>query len=533
MKKQTVIYPFLFAAYSVLGMYSANINEIRPEDVFRPLLVALSSAGILMMLFYLFKKNGYHAGLLSLIAIMAIINFGHSVNAFVGFLGNENRALIVYAMIFFWGLAFVLIWTDRMWKLIRGGPGLTLYLNLIGLLVLILPAFIAASELIKYYPERRSVHEYVARQAITAQVNPSTMPDIYYIILDGYGRQDVIKELYGLDNSTFIHWLEDRGFYIASQSQSNYMRTMFALASSLNLEYLKDNDPRIRFMIDDSVVKKTLENFGYTTIGMSSATINTQMTHVDEFYSPYSRDTLTLFEGFLITNSILGPFARMLDLNIPIPSYDYHRDMVTYTLDQLPKIAVEPGPKFVFAHILAPHPPFSFNADGTPNDPEQPFAIGDATDFGGTTEEYIQGYSGQLKFVSGIMPEVIQDIMDNSPRPFVIILQGDHGGGAYLDYQDLEKNNCFIERFSILNAYYFSPGLDRDAALAQLTPDITPVNSFRVILNAYMGTDLEILPNRHYYSTDSRYFNLLDVTGQTASDCRIPAPSHPPRTGTP
>ncbi|GAJ03090.1 unnamed protein product, partial [marine sediment metagenome] len=29
-------------------------------------------------------------------------------------------------------------------------------------------------------------------------------PDIYYIILDGYTRKDVLQELYGYDNSDFL-----------------------------------------------------------------------------------------------------------------------------------------------------------------------------------------------------------------------------------------------------------------------------------------------------------------------------------------
>src|SRR5690606_37053064 len=37
-------------------------------------------------------------------------------------------------------------------------------------------------------------------------------PDIYYIILDAYGRQDSLQTL-GYDNSTFIGELEDLGFY--------------------------------------------------------------------------------------------------------------------------------------------------------------------------------------------------------------------------------------------------------------------------------------------------------------------------------
>jgi hypothetical protein len=64
------------------------------------------------------------------------------------------------------------------------------------------------------------------------------MPDIYYIILDGHGRADVLAMLYNVDNSTFTNGLEQRGFKVASQSRSNYMRTIQSLSSSLNMSYL-------------------------------------------------------------------------------------------------------------------------------------------------------------------------------------------------------------------------------------------------------------------------------------------------------
>jgi hypothetical protein len=57
-------------------------------------------------------------------------------------------------------------------------------------------------------------------------------PDVYYIILDMHARSDVLKALYGYDDTWFIGALEQRGFYIASQSTSNYSSTLQSLSSS-------------------------------------------------------------------------------------------------------------------------------------------------------------------------------------------------------------------------------------------------------------------------------------------------------------
>src|SRR3970282_1068515 len=63
-------------------------------------------------------------------------------------------------------------------------------------------------------------------------------PDIYYIILDGYARDDILRKFYQLDNRDFLDRLGELGFYVAGCAQSNYAQTQLSLASSLNFAYL-------------------------------------------------------------------------------------------------------------------------------------------------------------------------------------------------------------------------------------------------------------------------------------------------------
>jgi hypothetical protein len=60
---------------------------------------------------------------------------------------------------------------------------------------------------------------------------------------------------------------------------------------------------------------------------------------------------------------------------------------------------------------------------------------------------------------------------------------------------------------SILNAYYFP-----DKKYDDLYPGITPVNTFRVVLNLYFARDYELLDDRSFFSTTSQAFSFLDVT---------------------
>ena len=71
-------------------------------------------------------------------------------------------------------------------------------------------------------------------------VEVSGQPDIYYIVLDAHGREDILRERYGLDTVPLIEALRRRGFYVADEATSNYGWTHLSLAATLNLTYLDE-----------------------------------------------------------------------------------------------------------------------------------------------------------------------------------------------------------------------------------------------------------------------------------------------------
>jgi hypothetical protein len=167
----------------------------------------------------------------------------------------------------------------------------------------------------------------------------------------------------------------------------------------------------------------------------------------------------------------------------------------------------------VFAHLILPHPPFVFDAEGKPLEPPYPDDIHDADMFPGTPDEYLKGYALQVEFTNRQIQSVVDQLLDASPTPPLIVIQGDHGPRNLIDWSTPEKG-CLLESAAILNAIYF-PGED----YADLYPSITPVNTFRIILNEYFATGLSLEEDRTYYSNYARPFDFLDVTSQAQAYC--------------
>jgi hypothetical protein len=188
--------------------------------------------------------------------------------------------------------------------------------------------------------------------------------------------------------------------------------------------------------------------------------------------------------------------------------YRAHAETVVSTFERLQEVPELEGDHFVYAHVIAPHPPFVFDAQGNFIEQYELFSLDDANYYikehsrGG----YIGGYRKQIQYINTLLLETVDAILSKSETPPIIIIQGDHGPGAYLHWGSLEST-IPAERFGILNAYYFP-----DEDYKMLYSEISPVNSFRIVINQFFGGEHELLPDRHYYSTWSFPFEFTEVT---------------------
>jgi hypothetical protein len=124
----------------------------------------------------------------------------------------------------------------------------------------------------------------------------------------------------------------------------------------------------------------------------------------------------------------------------------------------------------------------------------------------------VRFYTSQLAYVNSRIIQAVDGILANSQTPPIIILQGDHGPGAYLQQEDPE-DTCLQDRLSILNACY----LPADGGVPPVYDSMTPVNTFRVILDFYFGTSYGPLPDECFFVTKSEPYKFIGVTGEMGS----------------
>ncbi|MEP6755641.1 MAG: hypothetical protein ABJA67_09085 [Chthonomonadales bacterium] len=363
-----------------------------------------------------------------------------------------------------------------------------------------------------------SVIKTVSHRSVAkiSKLEAEKLPDIYYIILDAYGRSDRLAEYYHLDNRPFLKALKQRGFYIADRSGANYDQTPLCIASALNYNYLdklidahitpNDGNEKARQLLDDNKVINYLSKKGYKYIHIGSGVGATRVDTADVELNVSGESALFEDEAMGLTPLESAPSTAT-------PKYDEHRDKLIGAFNELDKVAKILGPKFVFAHVLAPHPPFVLGANGESVYPHGPLNLSDGSWLleSLSREDYIKGYSNQLKYVNIRVIKALDQIKKLSRHTPIIIVQGDHGSRMNLDWANI-KNTDLREPFSILNAYNV-PG----KILKDLYNTITPINSFRVILHDLFGANLPLLPDKSYYSTAYNPFDYIDVTSQVRS----------------
>ena len=494
LREKVILHPFLCAAFPVIMIYLINIGETPLSDIFYPLFVSIGLSIIFYFILNLILSNKYKTGLILTAFIILFFSFGH-VNALINYyITKFEIQLVIWAVIFILLTFFILKSRNSFIK----STGI---LNTFGL-ILILSVLLQ----IGFYNIKKasaiSMHQTESEKFNTKtsiKLNDSKHPDVYYIILDGYARNDILKSVYNFDNWEFTKFLTDKGFYIAEQSRANYVLTPLSVASSLNMNYLNDtinkfsrNSSDMQPMIDmihDNFVMHEFKKLGYKNIFLKSYWGNSKKNSADEIIDDKK---FSQFSIMVVYTTILAPYMDKIGI------INNQRNSILTSFSRLSEIPDDKNATFTFAHLLIPHPPYIFGKNGEK-------ILNTEMKFHGNAWKNREAYINQLIFTNDKMKSLINTILKKSSYKPIIIIQADHGTATGLENTSWETADTDVinERTGIFNAYFLPENVKN-----KLYQTISPVNSFKLILNELTGNHFKLLKEETFFSSYENPYKL-------------------------
>lgn len=512
------IHPFLFTIYPILYFYQHNMHEVYPDVLIKPIIWSVLLTIVLFFTLRFFLKDLNKAALVASLVIFIFFTHGH-IHNLIGevryrifdFQFGVDKMLFSIWLVIIASAIFILIR-----NYIKSFKSINQAINTILTLLII---FSLGNVILLEYQTKRlfksNAEISVGPNSTETNNKESIKPDIYYLIFDRYPSNKTLKEFYGFDNSAFTKFLKSRGFYIAEKAMANYPRTLPSLASSLNLTFLTEKDSALE-LLRNHKVGNFLKSQGYKYIHIGSwagstttipiANINLKS---DERYERYlNLDEFTLK---LIQTTALNPILHQIFPQEAMLDFKFQHRNRAYTQFKHIKEVVNSyeSPKFVFAHILLPHDPYVFDEKCESVKP---------------TQDELKALLKQIGCTNILIEDAVTEILNKSATPPIVILQADEGPMS--DHGDIKNNikypfkerqsykdadiRSIQERGQILNSIYLP-----DTKMHKLLyPEISPVNTFRIIFNNYFGAKYDLLPDKTFVFQEAGFLYEYDIKNQ-------------------
>ncbi len=341
----------------------------------------------------------------------------------------------------------------------------------------------------------------------------TNLPDVYFVVLDGYGRGDVLESLYGFGNREFIGELEDRGFQVPPESRANYTATAGSVASTLAMDYLVAagavSDHRLRLALYEVIgganpVVEGLRGSGYRYVHIESGWDGARCgPNVDTCHGAAFLDEAVW--------TLLGRTPA-----VPLAEKAFGHAFALNGLRALESLEREAGrqreePRLVFAHVLLPHPPLTLDRRcSVREEPQPPGGAVGSRQLRGTEEldRRKAGYVEQIECVNSHVLRFLDEVDDDA----LVFITGDHGPDSYgqMSVPPPEWTAEEIrERLAVLSAYRLPA-----ACTGRVNAGIDLINGMRTVVSCALDVELPPLGSRFYiYPLPDQFTEkVVDVT---------------------
>lgn len=541
-KSARFVFLWLMAYLVLMAHFLSTINEngayleIFPKELVLPSLMhAITALFVALVMFWLPQLKLF-VGRLVAVVILALLLIGYNDNlqAGIGLVKaftpgmTESDPEVIVSLVYMVLLVVLSVGVGMVAERLLGRfrriqpRDAVLGISVLVAYLFVFPAFAIAQMLPTLIQESGVQAPLLTRKPGTEP--PAGRPDIYYIVLDRYASTETLKDQFSFDNSKFTDFLKDNDFNVNDDARSNYPYTTSSISSTFNATYTNElvapfTNNKVQTatlfhnLIRQSSVVKALKSEGYRYYAVGSSYGASNMAPLAE--RDYMWDhQLTVFgrtknlRGIEAVEFMKSPFYSLSHVDIPwwpLHSADVMPvDYVRAQLRTLNSIANEDqqGGRFVFTHILVPHEPFFFNADGSLAGRPS------SDDLGKPVKEK---YKGQIEFINKQMEQIVSTIQKKSGGQAIILLNADEGPYPQILNTTFLNPTSYTEstvdeiatkedmrewpadwlkmKFGILQAVHIPK------ATAEELENISSINMFRLILNRYFNYGLDYLPN--------------------------------------
>jgi hypothetical protein len=487
-------YPLVFPAAIVVHVWAGT--AIHPSAMVRPFIIAMVIAIALVVLLTLVSRSRD----LGALAATAVALWLIAANAY-------PTIVLVLVPAFILLVALGLAKRGQPWRL---GEIITRGMTF----VVVITVIAVGLQTVQSGALGRAVSDVqldLAGLGPTVAPNPGD-PDVYLILLDGYPGADAAALDPTWDATAFGAALRERNFDVPDPTHSNYLQTLMTLASVFDMRHLADipslgppygpaelDGFRLRRAINDSQGLANLHDRGYELTSIASGFAQPELRRVDHFIEPVGLDE---YEVGVMRETGAGEVLMFLAPDLP---GELQRNRIATSLEALTSEATRASdrPKFVFAHIAGPHPPYVYDASGNPRrDGLSVYYADSGRDRGIDRLDALRLHLAQSTYIAGRTLDAVDRILATSKAPPVIVIFSDHGSGSGFD-QARPLESDLVERSSNILAVY-SPG--HPGLFAAPT---TPVNILPRIFDAYLGMTVPEQPDTTYAWRNGRLDTVL------------------------
>ncbi len=336
----------------------------------------------------------------------------------------------------------------------------------------------------------RDINSFTADKQTNSGNDTSNLPNIIYIVPDRYGNLASLKQNFNFDNSSFYKSLKERSFVTNDESRSNYPFTELSLSSTLNNAYLTYSDENINEsslypLIKNSSAFRKIKDLGYKFYNFDNWWFGSNsISYADYNFMKLNESSLSKPLDHLykiqtpihsILKTIFGDREALSQCELMSHYFEEIENIISSASDQ---------PKFIFAHMLAPHEPYLFNEKGECNLDAIQFSNTDPALYSEIElwESRVDFYLQYLMFVNKKMLELFDKAKKESSRDFIFVIQSDEGPypKCFLENVSGNYSECshkdWETKIGIINAMYFSSIGNLDESDL-----VSPINNFNII----------------------------------------------------